>query len=357
MSVITQLADATFSAPVPAKKSSYIAGPVFDWVFFIAAPLIALWLGVMIHDTPIADESIKLLGKESSVANIFIGTFIMAHLVIVFFRSHLNRDIFRQFPLRFTVVPLALFAAMSFSKWMAVFVSVLATWWDVYHSSLQTFGLGRIYDMKAGNDAKVGRRLDFWLNLLLYAGPILGGVTLMDHVQDFSEFKQVGSAFFTAIPAKAVANHRFLTQAVIAIGIPYLCFYVICYRDLARRGYQVSFQKVALLVFTGLCSIYTWGFNTFGEAFFIMNFFHAWQYFAIVWWTEKKNLVKTLGLDGSRWGRPLALTLLLAVGFGYGFWAEMNDGTSGAALNLILVISIMHFWYDGFVWSVRKKMV
>ncbi len=55
---------------------------------------------------------------------------------------------------------------------------------------------------------------------------------------------------------------------------------------------------------TGLVSIYTWGFNTWGEAFFIMNVFHAVQYFGIV-----------------------------------------------------LVMSIMHFWYDGFIWSVQKKQV
>lgn len=357
MSVIASLANVTFSAPATAKKNTYIANAPFDWIFFITSPLIALWLGIMIHGTPIADQDISLLGNEASIANIFIGTFIMAHLVIVIFRSHLNREIFQQFPLRFTVVPLALFAAMSLSKWVAVSVAVLATWWDVYHSGLQTFGLGRIYDMKVGNDARVGRRLDYWLNLLLYAGPILAGATLMDHVEDFNDFEEVGSAFFTAIPATVESNRLYLTQFVLALGIPFLMFYVFRYWQYWRQGYKVSFQKVALLVFTGLCSIYTWGYNTYGEAFFIMNFFHAWQYFAIVWWMEKKNLTKTLGLQDSRWGKPLALVLLLAFGFGYGFWAEMTDGTNEAGYNLIMVIAIMHFWYDGFVWSVRKKMV
>jgi hypothetical protein len=57
-------------------------------------------------------------------------------------------------------------------------VSVLATFWDVYHSALQTFGFARIYDRKAGNDPMVGRRLDWHLNQLLYAGrraPSTGG--------------------------------------------------------------------------------------------------------------------------------------------------------------------------------------
>ena len=55
------------------------------------------------------------------------------------------------------------------------------------------------------------------------------------------------------------------------------------YRGYQRQGYRVSMQKVWLLASTALCSIYTWGFDSFGQAFFIMNFFHAWQYFALVW--------------------------------------------------------------------------
>ena len=346
----------SLSPQAGAKKHTYIAGPVYDIVFFICAPLIALALGVAISGTPFTERKLDVLGKHSSLASILIGTFIMAHLVVVIFRSHFNRQIFRQFPIRFTVVPVALFAAMTWSTWVAVCVSVLATWWDVYHSSLQTFGLGRIYDMKCGNSALVGRRLDKWLNLLLYVGPILAGATLMDHVDDFREFEDVGSAFFTAIPGLVASNRAYLTWGVLAVGIPFLIYYVASYWRLHRQGYHVSVQKVALLVSTGLCSIYTWGFNSFGEAFFIMNFFHALQYFAIVWWMEKKNLVAALGIQSSAWGKPLALAMLLLFGFGYGFWAEMSDETNTAAVNLIMVIAIMHFWYDGFIWSVRAKL-
>ena len=83
---------------------------------------------------------------------------------------------------------------MGYSIWAMVIGSVLATFWDVYHSSLQTFGLGRLYDKIAGNDPRVGRRLDIALNLYIYAGPIAAGATLMDHVDDFAEFKAVSSA-------------------------------------------------------------------------------------------------------------------------------------------------------------------
>ncbi len=358
MSLTTSFGKAVLSSsPGTINRGKFLATPLYDCIFFIFSPLIALWIGIMISGTPFADSDVVVLGKEASLASIFIGTFIMAHLGIVFVRSHLNREIFKLYPIRFTVVPVALFIAMSLSQWMAAFVAVLATWWDVYHSSLQTFGLGRIYDMKAGNSPQAGRSLDKWLNLLLYAGPILAGATLMDHMNDFSEFESVESAFFTSIPSRVRPLQPFLILGIFGVGVPFLLFYIYRYWQLYQQGYNVSFQKVALLVSTGLCSVYTWGFNSFGEAFFIMNFFHALQYFAIVWWMEKKTLTGLLKLEGSRWGKPVALALLLFVGFGYGFWAELTDANNEAGYNLVMVIAIMHFWYDGFIWSVRKKLV
>jgi hypothetical protein len=74
---------------------------------------------------------------------------------------------------------------------------------------------------------------------------------------------------------------------VLGLGSGFLVYYVYSYWQLHKRGYQVSFLKVYLLASTGLCSIFTWGFNSFVEAFFIMNFFHALQYFSLVWFSEK----------------------------------------------------------------------
>jgi hypothetical protein len=142
----------------------------------------------------------------------------------------------------------------------------------------------------------------------------------------------------------------------LAIGVPFLVYYVFAYWRLHRQGYRVSAPKVVLLVSTAACSIYTWGFNTFGEAFFIMNFFHALQYFALVWWMERKSMVRLFHLGGMRRGQAVGLALFLAIGLGFGFWAEFF-GNSDVAVHLILVVSIMHFWYDGFIWSVQRRHV
>jgi hypothetical protein len=61
----------------------------------------------------------------------------------------------------------------------------------------------------------LARRLDFWLNYLLYAGPILAGATMLDHFQSFEVLGKVGLPFFTTVPAFMSATHRAWTLGVV----------------------------------------------------------------------------------------------------------------------------------------------
>ncbi len=351
----TKPSDST--AAETAGRHSYIVGPTYDWLLFLLPPSVALFLGWAISDTAFADDGIEFFGYETTTSNLLIGIFIHAHLFAVFFRSHGNQEIFRRYPLRFVWIPIGLWVAMNLSLWVLVSVSVLVTFWDVYHSALQTFGFARIYDRRAGNAWDVGRRLDWWLNQLLYVGPILGGATLMSHVEDFNEFEAVGSAFFTAIPGQVEAQSALLSQLVIGGSAIFLVFYLFAQWRLHRQGMVISIQKVFLLASTGVVSIYAWGFNSFGEAFFIMNFFHALQYFGIVWAYEKGNLARLFGLTRSLSDRPLVLVLFLAFPLLYGIWVEALDSDIHVLWSITLIVSILHFWYDGFIWSVRERQV
>ena len=246
---------------------------------------------------------------------------------------------------------------MMSSTWVLVSISVLATFWDVYHSGLQTFGFSRIYDAKRGNDPAAGRRLDWWLNHLLYAGPILAGATMMDHFEDFEEFEEVGSIFFTSVPALMEGHQRYFTWAVLGLGTIFLAYYLFAQWRLHRKGYEISFLKVYLLASTGLCSIYTWGFNTWGEAFFIMNLFHAVQYMGLVWATEKRNMMRLFGVEHWKLRKPATALLFVGLALAYGYWVQVLDVDLTWLWSTTLLVAILHFWYDGFIWSVSKKQV
>ena len=341
-----------------ARRSPYIVSPIYDWVFFLGPPMAAFWLGVVISGTWLRTDNFLFLHNEVAPAGLFLTVLIHAHLFAVLFRSHGNPDIFKLHPNRFVVVPLVLYFAMMWSLWVLVTVSVVATFWDVYHSASQTFGFGRIYDARAGNEPRMGRRLDLWLNHLLYAGPIVGGATMMAHFDDFYHYAQVEPAFFfTSVPVFMETNQRYFTWTIIAVSVSFIAYYIYSYARFERQGYVISHPKVILFSTTGLCSILTWGFNSFGEAFFIMNFFHAVQYFGIVWWSEKKNMRKMFRLTNVKWGLPLTALLFVGIATAYGLAVGGIGGHIKAWWALVLLCSLMHFWYDGFIWSVRKKQV
>lgn len=345
-------------ADASENRSPWIAGPVYDCVLFIFAPLLAFALGAGVKVTGLADYKVTLWGLTSMPAPVlFVGSFTAAHLVIVVVRSHLNQEVFQQHKLRFTLAPLLLFALVFLSTQALVAVAIVSIWWDVYHSSLQTFGLGRIYDQRQGNDPEVGRRLDWWLNLLLYTGPILAGASLLPHLLASTSYARQISLAFEHVPAWAEAHQAPVTWVFAVGGAAFLIGYLVAYRRLAKAGYRVGWQKVALLVSTGGCSIFAWGFNAFGEAFFIMNVFHALQYFGIVWWAEKKTLIRVLRLEGAPGATLLALSALVWTAGLYGVLTKTLAEHNRLLLSVALVISIMHFWYDGFVWSVRRRMV
>lgn len=337
-------------------EGGYIAGRAYDWFFFILSPLLAALLGWTVSAFGLdryrfasADDHGAV--REIAVVALASAAFTHAHLIIVVFRTHLNREVFRRHPHRFTTIPIALFLCSLASRWVFVFASVLSVWWDVYHSSLQTFGLGRIYDRRAGNDPKAGRRLDYLFNLALYAGPVLAGVNLSAHLVSFKKFDALDAPSLSQIADAVLAQSEELRALVLAIGVVLLGLFLVSYFTLTRNGYVIPVQKLALYLTTGTVSIACWGFGSFGEAFLIMNFFHALQYFAIVWWSERGTITRTF-----RWA-PLGLGALLSIGLGYGVWLAHRPADLIPVIALSNVVSLMHFWYDGFVWSVRKGHV
>ena len=345
-------------------SSGFIIGPVADSLLIIGAPLLAMAIALPLFLAPKSIFDITILGEKTDVRQVFLLSFIMAHLVMVYFRSHANVNIFWTHPFCFTVVPISLFVATALSPWIMGIVGVVAVWWDVYHSSLQTFGFGRIYDAKQKNPADVGRRLDFWMNLVMYTGPVLAGAHFLEHIQASSEslnFLLADQSLLSDLllrrgPDYLITNQWYMKVAVLSFGIPYLLYYLYSYYRLQQQGYRVSWQKIWLMIITGVVSVYVWGFRSFISALFVMNFFHALQYFAIVAFTEKANLALLFRLDGFSFGRAMAVVWVFAICFVYGFWAGYY--ATGTWMNaIVLTTSIMHFWYDGFIWSVKKRQV
>jgi hypothetical protein len=332
----------------------YIVGPVYDWVFFLGSPVLCLLLGIAVSGSWLATNHYSLAAERDTLVGFGTGVITHAHLVAVVFRSHGNPQIRARYPIRFFVVPVALWLAIVASPWIAVASTVVATFWDVWHSGAQTFGLARIYARNHGTPPELGRRLDFWMNQLLYAGPILAGVTLADHIHSFDGFASVGDAVFSSVPARALGHRALLAWAVLAAGGVFVVGYVLAHVRMARAGHRPSWLRVWIIGSTGAVSIYTWGFNSWGQAFLIMNAFHAVQYLALVWAMEGRRIASLMRLPA--WPH-VALAIYLGSVVLYGFGVEALDPDLTTLWAVTMVVSLMHFWYDAFVWSVRRAEV
>jgi hypothetical protein len=339
-----------------SPRSPYLVSPGYDWTFFLLPPLVSLCVGIGVAGTTFTERVTDIAGLEVTWAEFALGSLVHAHLVAVLFRSHGNSDIFRLHRWRFTVVPVLLWVAIASVPVAAISAAAVATFWDVWHSGAQTFGFARIYDRNAGVPTHVARRLDFWANQILYAGPILGGATLMQHLEHLEDFRDVGVAFMATVPAQIEGVHGYLSRAVVVGGTGFIAYYCWAHWRLYRQGYHFSPLKLFLVASTGLCSVYTWGFNSWGEAFFIMNLFHAVQYLALVWWSERGRLRARLRVAGSKANAATAVAFALPVA-GYGLGVQFVDSDMPWAWSMTIVVSLMHFWYDGFVWSVARRQV
>lgn len=343
--------------PLISRKHA-ILNPLADALLFYTTPLWCVLLFWALSDTPLW-YTISAFNYEHGVLSFVAGVLTTAHLLAVVFRSHVNQTVFRQWPLRFTAIPILLFVALSASHWFLVLAAILIVFWDVYHGAMQNFGLSRIYDSRLGNDAKVGRLLDSWMNVVLYAGPILAGVMLGFHLEGFQNFGEIGLYALTAIPAEIEGHAVLLRWATIIGCLSFVAFYIFSYWRLARQGYKVSPQKVILLSSTAVASIIAWGFNPAAIAFAAMNIFHAIQYFGILYAREGKGLLSLTRLQNAPNGlKPWLICAILIVPTAlFGIWEFFSNPGWDMMLALIFTVTMMHYWYDGFIWSVRKKQV
>jgi hypothetical protein len=333
-----------------------IGGPRFDALLLWGCPLVAavfVWLWVA------GSALLPSATRQTAISGLALGVVILtfAHLVAVVPRAYLNREVFEAHRRRLTIVPVLLIAALTLSPTLLVIGAVIAVFWDVHHSAMQTFGLARIYDMKAGNGPLELRRTDLRLNWALYVGPIAAGASLAEHLSSFDAFAPLGWTALADLPSLAESHLAGIREAAVAAWLVILGWAALDYRAAIARGYRLPITKVAAIGSAGFVSIAAWGFTNPVAAFAIINLFHAVQYFALVWLKEGERIHDgTEKIVGGGIHRLAALGLFVALCAGFGIAYQYGQGSRWLG-GLFIACSLLHFWFDSFVWSVRRKQV
>jgi len=229
----------------------------------------------------------------------------------------------------------------------------VAIFWDVHHSAMQNFGLSRIYDMKAGNDPQTLRKTDLRLNWFLYVGPLAGGAALMMHLHALDRLDAVGLASIARLPGLLSGQLSLISGIAIAAWVLVIVWSAMDYRKAMAIGYRIPAHKVALICSTGFVSVAAWGFSSPLIALASINIYHAVQYFALVWLKEGARMT-TLSRRSSRVTFLAFCAACASVGILYQLATKADIKWLMAPF---VACSLLHFWYDSFVWSVRKKQV
>jgi len=333
-----------------------ILGPRRDALLIWGMPLVAfllvqLWLRGW---DSLAPQELS----RPMVVGMFVATAVLtwAHLIAVVPRAYLNPEVFAAYKLRLTVVPVVLITGLLFSHTALVFASVLAVFWDVHHSAMQNFGFSRIYDMKAGNPPAMLRTTDLRLNWMLYVGPLAAGAALAVHTKYLLQFDGTIFHTLTSVPGVLASDHEGIRLGAIALYAAVIGWTLFDYARAMRAGYRLPAHKLATIVVTGTVSILAWGFSPPLVALAAINLYHAVQYFALVWVKEGGRMTARMSRNGKARGRTAAFFFLGCLVFGIGY-ALAGQGRVHWFLAPFVACSLLHFWFDSFIWSVRKAHV
>lgn len=312
------------------------------------APIWALLVGGIIQWLFFHPEVYEL---NENLVYVLAALMVEAHLVLVFLRSHLNSSVRIHYPYRFWLVPILVLGTTILSNNAFIILGVTGVFWDVWHSSLQTFGFSRMIDTRYGYSATEGRSWDKWICVYIYIAPIFMGEAFEKHLRNIEDFYDLS---FWNFPKPELLVNDFtinISRGILsALGAALFFGY---YRHMKkhRKNYSMPKEKLVLMSTTFAVSVFAWGMNSFGQSFLIMNFFHAFQYFAFVIPHELNSNSWKLKPGIIRKFVGISIVALCAL---YGFIVVVFRRDIPLVNQVAVCVSLMHFWYDGFVWSVRK---
>lgn len=328
-----------------AVKSQNIINPVADTLLFVLGPLVAF---LVAPTWPFSKATFAILTA--------------GHIPLVLMRSHLNASILQRFRLRLTVVPAVLLVLLLMSDWALAIASVLGAFWNLYHIGAQHFGICQIFDSKCGKPTPWARRLDLLLCCSMVVVPFMvSHVLFYSQLPTFArEFGAVGARELASVPALVRPYFFPLSDVALWAGVAVLLSYVIGFGVLRRAGHVASVPKIVFLGTFVAISAGALYWERIEHWLFMSTFLHSMQYYALVYWVEHKNVGKRSGV--SHPVQVVAVTMLVMFLLVYGFgYASLKIERTPYASELfraghacIVWMTLLHFWFDGFVWSARE---
>src|ERR1700730_1007073 len=339
--------------PVPTtvpKRNIWILDSWRDLILYVGTPLLIIPLFTLAQARWSAQE-----------IYLFVAAFgAMGHHLPGMIRAYGDRSLFERFRWRFIFAPIFLLTVcVGFYFWDIKTnpVVLIVFFWGVWHGMMQTYGFGRIYDAKTGSFAVTTRRLDFAMcGIWFAAGVILSPARMTDTLEGL-----YGCGLPFIAPAGVHTLQQTLLFGAIAISILWLVNYV----RMWVAGTRQNPVKLALFI----SSVAFWWYCNNGvtnilAGIALFEVFHDVQYLSLVWIYNRNRVEKDSSISGfmrfifRRSGSLIGLYVGLV--FAYGSIGYFNsrleiDTIKRVLTGVVTASTLLHFYYDGFIWKVREK--
>lgn len=367
------VADLLTSHRGPAVRQNWVLDPLQDTLLIIAAPVLALAAAI---------ATFKGLGGAAATSLIIALhiVFTVAHHLPTFIRIYGDVELFKRFKWSFVLapaVPLAFSAAVlgyinhkGYPLEYFLYLYILLVLWDPWHFLRQHYGFMRIYDRHNAAPRRIASRMDLALCIAWFAYIMLAsGAWLAGLLQDLAA--SVNLPLLAQLPSGTgpflVALAR---DAAILATLAYGAYLLWC----RLNGYFISVAKLLLIAATfGVMYLaYTpnsfilgvapeW---TFKAGFAVVGMVHVTQYLAIVW-RYNRTLAKQSGRARGGWfhklharGGWLVIGGYVLVCVAYGSMVttqQQNRWLMSVLLALGFTSTLLHYYFDGFIWKMRHQ--
>ena len=335
----------TTSSPV---SKLWILSSWKDLLLFVATPVLIIPLATL--------AKFRFSIEEISLYVAAFGA--TGHHLPGMMRAYGDRDLFQRYRIRFILAPLFLLTVcMLFAHWDLAGLSVIVLLWGLWHGLAQVYGFLRIYDAKARLFTPLTARLDMLMCVAWFGAGLLHSPGRM--VTVLETFYKSGGPLLP--PSDVHAFQTAWSIGTAAVTVAFLAHLL----GQWRRGQKPNPVKLVLMISSFSFWWYAMvGINNAILGVALFEIFHDVQYLSIVWVYNRKRAGRVPGVGTftqflfRRGGLMIGLYVGLVFGYGYiGLMPELIDEKTitHSLFGLLSASSLLHFYYDGFIWKVREK--
>ncbi|HCL28791.1 MAG TPA: hypothetical protein DIC52_10180 [Candidatus Latescibacteria bacterium] len=349
--------DSVMAESVAAFRVGYIISPRQDAFWFLTLPFVAILFAL--------GAQRYLPGGALAAIALWVT---VPHHFVTWLRVYGSADEFSRFRERFIIGPILMLAGVYLLIQHApLSLVLLVTLWDHQHSLMQQYGFSRVYDFKAKAGSSLTGRFDLALNWILFVNMlVVSPLFSVIWVRMLHEWH-------LGVETTVVLLVQQLSWAIAGTGlIVYLMHTAWC----MRRGYALNPMKYLFL----FASYFLWYYTSFTTTYLLVyaiahRIMHGTQYIVMVYSYLRNKEARgtsdsTLHAWVARRGNLRAFLLLciayamlfhaLTEGhirdFGFGV-IGFNTNFDLFAYSLLSSFALLHYYYDAFIWKVRRPEV